>query len=194
VVNMGSGAARFVYDGNTIGAPLIMYFVNGSVSQQVSTTVANLTGCITFQFVSDGTGEAPGFLGNISCSNVCQTIEPIVTSTPAMVTLGPDSNYIYVCPGDSVILNGVVNYPQSGISPNHYVQSNATSTFEWSLGDGTIASTLNTSHVYSNEQGYFGQFTVTDVNGCEESFYFKVLHSITPIFSGIEPEPDSICF
>src|SRR5690606_29514915 len=50
IMNIGSGDTLFVYDGNTIGAPLIMYFVNGSVSQQVSTTVANLTGCITFQF------------------------------------------------------------------------------------------------------------------------------------------------
>ena len=194
LLNLGPGDTLFIYDGSSVNDPLITYFTSTSISLQISSTTANLTGCLTLHFTSDGSVEGAGFSANISCSDLCQPINPQIVSTPALVSYAQDSNYIYACPGDSIILSASGLFPHSALSTNHYTQSDATSTFEWNMGDGTSLMGQNITHIYTDEQGYFVDLTVTDVNGCQEIYSMKILHSITPVFNGIYADPDSICF
>ncbi len=184
----------FVYDGNSIASPLIGKYNNSNAPAGLNTTTANTTGCITFQFISDGAVVAAGWSGIISCLTICQPIIPVFTTTPSLINYGPDSTYTNICPGDTVLFSAAGTYPDNGANPNNYTQSDATSTFEWSLGTGSIVNTQNASEVYPNAQGYFIILKVTDANGCTESVTHKVRVGVPPSFSGIFPQPDTACF
>jgi gliding motility-associated-like protein len=183
-----------IYDGNGIGAPLIGTYNNGNVPVAVSSTTSNTSGCLTLVFVSDGAVEGAGWDANIICGTICQPILPIITTTPALVSYGPDSNYTNICPGDTVLFMVAGTYPDNGVNPVNYAQSDATSTFDWNFGEGTSATGTNPSNSFAGEQGYLITLEVTDANGCMETVTHKVRTGITPTFSGISINPDTTCF
>jgi len=200
-INMGFGTlfdvdpsdTLYVYDGSSTAAPLIGAYNNNNPLTGVSTTTSG-SGCLTFKFVSDGAGVSAGWLGIINCLTICQPIDAVITTNPAVVSYGPDSNYTNICAGDNVPFSATGTYPDNGANPYNYVQSDATTTFEWEFGNGGVATGTNTNSTYINEQGYLVLLTVTDVNGCIELVRHKVRTGITPQFAGIYAAPDTVCF
>lgn len=184
----------FIYDGDNVGAPLIGTYNNASPAVAVSSTTSNTSGCLTLVFVSDGTTEATGWDANIICGTVCQPILPVITTDPPLVSYGPDSNYTNICPGDSVTFFGTGTYPDNGVNPVNYAQSDATSTFDWNFGEGTLATGSTAGNSFAGEQGYLITLIVTDANGCQETVTHKVRTGISPSFNGIEILPDTACF
>lgn len=184
----------FIYNGNSTASPLIGAYNNNNPPVGVSSTTSNTSGCITLQFVSDGAITDTGWSASIGCVMICQPITPVITTTPALVNYGPDSTYTNICPGDTVLFSATGTYPDNGVNPVNYVQSDATSTFEWSLGVGNVVNTQSASEVYPNPQGYLIILTMTDVNGCIETVRHKVRTGIPPTFSGVFVQPDTSCF
>src|SRR5690554_6485443 len=99
-----------VYDGDNTSAPLIGSFNNANAPTGFGATAswANASGCLTFEFVSDGANEGTGWEANISCVSPPQDIEHHIeafintSSTNAMFPL--DTGYVDVCQTDSVLL------------------------------------------------------------------------------------------
>jgi gliding motility-associated-like protein len=201
-VNVGFGGlfkidpsdTLYVYDGSSTASPLIGAYNNNNIPIGVTTTTSNPSGCITFRFVSDASVVDSGWVAILNCVKVCQPIEPIVTTIPALTSYGPDSNYTNICAGDTVFFTASGVYPDNGVNGINYPQSDATSTYEWNFGEGTESTTQTGSIVYGNEGGYAVLLTITDANGCQEQIIHKVRTGITPNFPGIYAMPDSVCF
>lgn len=184
----------FIYDGNSITSPLIGAYNNDNLPVGVFSTTANTSGCLTFHFVSDGAVVDTGWYAIINCVKICQPINPVITTIPALVSYGPDSNYTNICPGDVVSFSASGTYPHNGINGVNYPQSNATSTFEWNFGEGTESTGQTGNITYNNQGGYAVLLTVTDANNCQEQIIHKVRTGMTPTFSGIYALPDTACF
>lgn len=157
----------------------------------VAATESNPTGCLTFLFTSSGT--APGWAGSISCVRSCQTIEGLITASPASL---PDAQgYVDICPGEQITLTAEGIYPENG---NRYTQSDATSIFTWNFQDGTVLSGRNlttVSHIYTSPGGYSIQLTIEDSDGCTNTNRIrqKVRVAPPPIYSPPANLPDNLC-
>jgi len=178
-----------VYDGPNTSSPSLGTYDNGlPLIGIVQATASNTSGCLTFVFHSDGSVQYAGWVATISCAQPCQAVQAVLAgSTPAV-----SGQYINICQGQTITFNGSANYPQNGTS---YTQSNATSTFTWTFGDGTTATGQNVSHTYNNEGGYQVGLVVTDINGCLSSnvIDIRVRVSTTPVFAGTNANPTTIC-
>lgn len=95
----------YVYDGDSVNAPKIMSSNNGGWGNMTEPggywgselpgpfTATNASGCLTFRFVSGGSGTSPGYLANISCdpAPACQkptAVTSFPTTTLTTATLG----------------------------------------------------------------------------------------------------------
>jgi len=178
-----------IYDGPNTASPTLGTYDNGTpLTGIVQATNGNTSGCLTFVFHSDGSVQYSGWVATISCTQPCQTVQAVLaSSTPAV-----SGQYINACQGQSITFNGSANYPQNGTS---YTQSNATSTFTWTFGDGTTATGQTVSHTYTTGGGYQVGLVVTDVNGCLSSnvIDIRVRVSTTPVFAGTNANPTTIC-
>ena len=152
------------YDGTDTNADLLVCasgFFGGAFIVQA--TAANVSGCLTLEFVSDGDTQNAGFAGIIECTPACQPIIAVLDNTdPAVFPV--DTGYIDICKGNSVTFNGSGLYPQDGVV---YSQSDLTSSFEWNFGDGSTALGPNVVHTYNEGGGYVVQLTITDNFGCK---------------------------
>ena len=185
----------YIYDGNTISSPLIGKYNNDNIPPGLSSSTSNTSGCITLHFVSDAAVVDSGWSASINCITTCQPIHGVITTTPTLIDYGPDSTYSNICPGDNVQFSVSGTYPDNGVNPVNYAQSDATSTFVWSLGlGGSDVLTQTATATYPDPQGYFVMVTITDANGCSEQIRHKIRVGIPPIFSGIHPTPDTTCF
>ena len=191
-VEIGPGDMLCFYDGQNQMAPLLAChddFVAGA-SFIIQATAVNTSGCITVVFTSDATGEGIGWNADINCVASCQTVlSQLVSSTPLVDPI--DTGYIDICVGDRVLLQGAGLYPQSGAI---YNQSDLSSSFEWSYGDGTFSVGPNASHIYTESGGYVIELMITDTFGCKNTNFIsqRVRVSPRPDFS-IGTIPDDIC-
>lgn len=90
-----SGDNLFVYDGPTTASPLVGTYTGAGGPGVVGST----SGCVTFRFVSNGTGVAAGWSASISCHNCYQ-----YPGCP-LVNAGTDQSI--PCPGSCVTLTAV---------------------------------------------------------------------------------------
>lgn len=181
-----------VYDGDNTGAPQIGCFDNsnglsGTVLQASSSTP---TGCLTFEFTSDGSVTNGGWEASVNCTYTCQTVEAVLNSTTPSGT-GPNGE-VEVCKGDVVAFDGDANYPNND---SLYHQSDSTSTFIWDFGDGTLDTGQNVSHAYSTPGIYDPKLNVIDSNGCtsDNQILQTVVVAPEPDFNGTQPLNDTIC-
>ena len=174
-----------VYDGPNTGSPLMGCFDNGLPLTGII-QATNPGGCLTFEFTSDGSVTFSGWVATISCTIPCQTI--LTTPTYSEPIVG---GYIYMCQGEQLDLFGAQTYPQNGTG---YTQSDGTSTFEWDVS-GTTLNGQNSSITFPNEGIYTIDYTVTDIEGCQNADQQQqiVLVSTTPIFDGMGASADPIC-
>lgn len=192
-IALGSGDALCFFDGTDRNAPLLACASNYPNGQPfvVQATATNNSGCLTAVFISDATRTEAGWSASISCTAPCQQVIAEVTSTQP-VTAPADTGWIDVCPGQAVSFIGRGVYPQNNAS---YAQSDATSRFEWQLGDGTVAATPVASHRYSRPGGYTAQLFITDEKGCRNtsSVRRRVRVAPRPAFSTGLALPDPVC-
>ena len=137
-----------IYDGASTSALLIgCYSGNNTLNGK---TFTSSTGCLTFNFTSNGSTNLNGWSANISCKFSCQTINGIVSS----ISPTPDTStfkIINLCKGNTVSFTGSATFPQSGI---YYTQNVSSSTFKWKTGDGFVINGAIGSHVF-NTSGTF---------------------------------------
>ena len=185
-----------VYNGNSTAAP---YMLGGDGLNplglvQASPPPTNTSGCLTFDWSSDGATTAAGWVATINCIDPCQDVVAVWNgSTPAAVWDAVDgAYYINICQGGTVTFNATANYPENNTS---YTQSNATSTFHWDFDDGTSSNGQSVSHTFPTSGGYDIDLTVTDVNGCVNAndIGVRVRVSTTPDFTGTTVSDNTIC-
>ena len=162
-LQLAAGDQLCFYDGNSTAAPLIGCSTSNMPFFVIQATAANPSGCITVQFTSDGTGNAAGWQANISCIFQCQTVlSDLASSSP---NVNATTGTIDICQGESVTLVGQGLYPQNNTT---YLQSDATSTFEWTI-EGQVFFGPVVNYTFNNPGGFRAQLKVTDLNGCEST-------------------------
>ncbi|MBN2683087.1 MAG: gliding motility-associated C-terminal domain-containing protein [Bacteroidales bacterium] len=182
------GSGNFcVYNGNTTSAPLIGCNAWGT-TQSVSANIANTSGCLTIQFSASSTGSNIG--GVIGCQFMCQSVLASVVSTDPPYTMEGGVRYLDICQGDEISMQSAGVYQNTT-----YTQSDGTSTFLWTLGDGTTYTTQNFTHTFPSDEGYSVSLLITDVEGCTSTneIGYRVRVSRQPIFAGTHPTPTVIC-
>ncbi|MFB6258575.1 MAG: PKD domain-containing protein [Flavobacteriales bacterium] len=181
-----------IYDGPTTGATQLGCFSNNNslLGQTISATNSNSSGCLTFEFTSDGSVTLDGWEANVSCAYPCQVVDPVIDSVDPGVN--SSSGYVEICPGDQVTFWGDANYPNND---SLYHQANSTSTFVWNWGDGTSDTGQVVSRPYNSAGIYEVSLTVIDSNGCVSGAPASqtVMVAPEPSFDGTGPVLDSIC-
>ncbi len=176
-----------IYDGDTNAAPLFGSYSGPLGAFTVNATVGNATGCLTFEWVSDGATVGAGWQADISCFMPCQVINAQLDS--AMPAADPSDGIIKVCQNDQIVLNG------SGIFSN----DGTGAIYEWDLGDdATTIAGQTATFSYPNEGVYVVNLTITDTNpeGCTNNNLINqvIQVSSTPDFAGTQAVLDTICF
>lgn len=165
--DFGPGDVLCVYDGTSINAQEVICTDadsadNANGALRVSATAPNTSGCLTFRFTSDNAGTGAGWEATLNCVPACQQlIAELESSSPPSVPL--ENGWIDICPGETVDFDARGIYPQNNFN---YTQSDASSTFAWDFGDGSIGFGPNISHTYQRSGGYTVQLLITDVQGC----------------------------
>lgn len=171
---IAGGDTLFFYDGTTSHPDSLLGTLNDFGKSEnalitgqgftIQATAANPTGCITlvFQPMDDGNTGA-GWEASLSCGIACQNIfVDLDTTDPPVMPV--DTGYIDLCPGEMVTLSALGDYPQSGIV---YSQSDAMTTFEWTMDDGNTLQGQEITHTYDEPGGYVVELVATDQNGCK---------------------------
>ena len=192
-VDLLPGDELCFYDGPNISAPLLACASDFNPGDPfvVQATAVNTSGCLTVTFNSDATGNASGFSAVISCVASCQQVlSNLVSTNPASVPA--DTGWIDICPGERVFFTGQGLYPQNGFA---YNQSDFTTIFEWSFGDGDIAYGPSVSHRYDEPGGYFVQLFLKDVQGCNSTNLIsqRVRVAPRPTFNLASIIDDALC-
>lgn len=175
-----------IYDGQTTAAPILGTY--GGILPVFSIQATNPTGCLTLVFQSDAGTNFAGFSAGVSCIFPCQAFSAqLVSSTPPAA-----GGFIDICMGQSVTVTGSGVFPNS---PGNYTQNNANSTFQWSFGDFSTASSISSSHTYNVPGVYDLDLQMTDVNGCSNTndINVKVRVSGEPTFIGTNAANADIC-
>jgi gliding motility-associated-like protein len=152
-----------VYDGDSTTAPIIGTFSGGFNPGQLQASSSNPSGCLTFQFVSDGGGVGDGWEAEIGCGRPCQTIEAFIDNT---IPEANSSGVISILPGETVSFQGSATFSENGIG----------ATYNWDFGDGNTASGTDVSNLFSTAGSYTVTLTVSDDNpgGCSDTVTIQV--------------------
>ncbi|PKR82181.1 hypothetical protein CW751_02290 [Brumimicrobium salinarum] len=192
----------FVYDGPNTSSPRIAALNNGTIGTGFTGTAswANTSGCLTFEFVSDGANNGTGWDANILCFSPPQDIEmhveAFINGTPGNDMFPLDTGYVDICQGDSVLLVAKPIFPYSFENTNEgYSQNINNVDYLWEFTDGTLGP--NNDSIWfnpNNEGGFIGYLRITDSYPSNETIKFKIRTSITPTFAGTGPIEDTVCF
>ncbi|MEM7571311.1 MAG: SdrD B-like domain-containing protein [Bacteroidota bacterium] len=167
------------YNGPNTDAPLLETFTSADngIDLFVQANAANPSGCLTIVFTPDGSTPGDGWRADISCQRVCQPVIANLGSTIPEISPA-DTGYIDVCFGEPVVLNAATLYPLNGTV---YDQSDATSTLNWTMDDGTRLEGTSVTHVYDQPGGYTVQLFVTDINDCMSTNFISQRIRVAPI-------------
>lgn len=135
-----------IYDGNSTTANLLgCYTADGQGYQlqpgdTIQSTTSNVTGCMTFVFISDGDLKTDqGWNFELSCFFPCQQV--IATGTFDGLTPQQRNAPIKICRDDIVDLAGFGIYPDMNTALELYTQRNSTSQFSWIITPGNPSNT-----------------------------------------------------
>ncbi|MFK7749563.1 MAG: PKD domain-containing protein, partial [Kordia sp.] len=172
-----------IYNGDDVTAPQFGIYTGTASPGIVVATNANISGCLTIEFMSDDAGVNIGWAADISCITPCQTINSQLDSS---VPAADGNNIIEICQGDTVTFNGSATFSSDGTGAQ----------YQWDFGDGNSANGESVTHTYPNPGAYIVNLTVTDTNNCtnNNSINQVVRVSTTPDFTGTEPADPIICF
>ncbi|WP_369999535.1 PKD domain-containing protein, partial [Winogradskyella sp.] len=178
-----------IFNGDSTAEPLFGDFSGGMNPGLVEATQDNTSGCITIQFVSNGSGNIDGWEADISCLTPCQTINSQIDSaSPA-----PNGDgYIRVCPNEDITLTGGGTFSVDGTG----------ATYEWDLGDGNTVSGQTATFSYATPGVYIVNLNIRDTNtsqdpeGCtNNNLINQVIQVATePDFTGTAAAESTLCF
>ncbi|MGB0881522.1 MAG: gliding motility-associated C-terminal domain-containing protein [Vicingaceae bacterium] len=189
----------FVYDGPSAAAPLLG--AHNSVTDpngfnHVASFINNPTGCLTVQFVSDGSNEGTGWEASLACVQPAQPIEGHMSGYLNGVNIinPADTGYADLCFGDSILFVAQPSFPYSSdVTGLGYSQNSNNVTYEWEFSDGTVANTDSVWFTPPARQGYIVSLKITDQFPQSNTITSKVRVSTIPSFSGVTIGRDSIC-
>ena len=178
-----------IYDGDSTSAPEIGSYSGGALPGLVFASFDNPTGCLTFNFVSNNSGNSLGWKANITCATPCQDITAQLDSTSPAQNM---DGIIEVCTGDLINLQG------SGI----FSESGTGATYTWDLGNGEEAIGQNVDVIYDEPGVYLVNLDIRDTNmdnymdGCPNSNSINLVIRVSgsPDFSGTQALDNTLCF
>ena len=144
-----------IYNGDSVAEPLFGTYSGANNPGFFQATADNTSGCLTIEFISDGSGNTTGWAADISCLTPCQVINSqIDTATPAPNADG----YIRVCPNEEITLEG------SGV----FSVDGAGATYEWDLGDGNTVTGQTATFSYPTPGVYIVNLNIRDTNTTQD--------------------------
>ncbi|TXE18012.1 PKD domain-containing protein, partial [Psychroserpens burtonensis] len=152
-----------IYDGDDNTAPIIGTYNGANTPGTVTASGTNASGCITIEFVSNGSGTTTGWEADIICAVPCQTITPSIDSTvPAINSSGSVQANI----GESITFNGSAMFSADGTG----------ATYQWNFGDTNTDTGNTVTNTYTAPGNYTVTLIVTDANpvGCVETTTISV--------------------
>ncbi len=158
-----------IWDGDNTGATFLGEYTGGGLLGLItSATSFNPTGCLTVQFISNGTGTGD-FAASITCFTPCERPVAVASMTGGSPAL--------VCVGEQIDFDGSSSYAATGFNIINY---------EWVFDDGSTANGPTASHSFTEPGEYVVQLNLLDDNDCVNSNVvdLQVLVSTTPSFIG----------
>ncbi len=156
--DLGSGDMLCIYSGSTTSSELIGCYMNDELD---SVNILHGNACLTLEFTSDGANTGSGFVAYMVCSPFCQGIESSLTSTPD----ADSSNIIGICPGEQVVFDANISFPQNN---QNYNQSINSTDFNWNFGNDSSSANITDSVTYAETGLYSVSLNITDTIGCEQ--------------------------
>ncbi|OIQ28190.1 MAG: hypothetical protein BM564_10725, partial [Bacteroidetes bacterium MedPE-SWsnd-G2] len=160
-----------IYDGDDTSAPSFGTYSGGNNPGMVQ--ASSTSGCLTVEFVTNGSGTTTGWAADILCVTPCQDIIANIDSTiPAM----DGSNTVIAD------LNEVITFNGSG---TFSVGDNG-ATYDWDFGDGTTGTGATTTHAYGTAGLYPVTLVVTDTNplGCSSTNIINLTAQVGASYPG----------
>ena len=179
--NPNNSDRLFIYDGPDATANSLGSYTGTQLQGvQVTGTINNPSGCLTFVFQANPNGNTGGQFPGWEAEIICTT--PCATPTAQSIILDPAPSgaeqSIGVCIGDAITFSDNGSFAEPGFSIESYV---------WNLGDGTIDNTSGpvVVHSYDEPGEYIVTLTIIDDNGCSSLNLepLQVLVSTLPIFN-----------
>lgn len=178
-----------IYDGDSTSATPVGNFSGNASIGLVFASFENPSGCLTIEFLSNGSGNGEGWQAEISCATPCQDITAVLDSASPM----PNSDgAIEVCVGDNINLNG------SGV----FGVDGAGASYTWDLGDGTTASGQDINISYDQPGVYLVNLDIHDTNmdnfmdGCSNGNSINQVIRVSgePDFTDTQVADSTLCF
>ena len=209
-LNIDPSDTLFVFDGPDNSYPILAKINDNTFPNGVNIPASwsNQSGCLTFQFISDGSIEGSGWDANLSCSNLSQPFFNHMTAFIGGEANGAgdtindifplDTGYIDVCLGDTIqfIADPYFPYEPGGdsaaLSGGGYMQSNNYTT-TWELSNGTTFNGNSFQFIPQARQGYYVTMKVEESNGIFSYLSAKVRVSTVPNFSSCQAADETIC-
>ena len=171
-LNIHPSDTLFVYDGPSINDPLLAAINDSTYPNGINIPASwsNMSGCLTFKFVSDASFQGLGWDANLSCANLIQPfsnhISAFITGnanggTDTLNDLNPvDTGYVDICFGDIIEFVAQPYFPyepngdSAALSGGGYMQSTNYSV-TWELSDGTSFTSNSFLFTPAARNGYF---------------------------------------
>lgn len=157
-----------IWDGDNTSATFLGEYNTPPNGNVAAATTFNPTGCLTIQFISNGSGTGD-FAASITCFTPCDRPTAVATMSepgPAMV-----------CVGEEISFDGLGSFA----APTFNIVD-----YEWDFDDGTTANGSTATHAFSEPGEYIVQLNLMDDNDCVNSNVvdLQILVSTTPSFTG----------
>ncbi len=199
--NVDGSDTIYVYDGPNTASPLMGK--HNSVTDPTGFTHQssfgiNPTGCLTFEFISDGAVNGTGWEANIACLTLPQPFEAHMIiqnqgAGPDILTPA-DTGYADICFEDSLKLTAMPIFPYSLQNTGHgYSQDTSNVTYLWNFSDGTTVSGKTAWFKPPARSGYVAELRITDTFGQVQIIRAKIRVSTIPSFGGVINNRDSVC-
>lgn len=168
----------YVYDGVDNSAMPLGPYSGAIANLQITGTVNNPTGCLTFVFDPNGPANvnSPGWEAIIECTTPCANPTLAAAITNPLPT-GSEQT-VSVCVGDVVSFSGAGSTAQPTFNIVEY---------NWDFDDGTFGTGINVQHSYDLPGEKLVNLTITDNNECNNInvIPLQVLVSTEPTFTGM---------
>lgn len=179
--NPNNSDRLFIFDGPNAGAPGLGSYTGSQLQGlQVTATINNPSGCLTFVFQANPNGNTggtfPGWEAAITCTTPCAP----PTSSAVIQNPAPDGpeQIIGACIGDPITFADNGSFAEPGFN---------IATYRWNFADGVIDTTSGpqVTHIFDEPGEYIVTLTVIDDNGCSSLNLepLQVLISTIPIFN-----------
>lgn len=179
--NPNNSDRLFIYDGPDTGANSLGSYTGTQLQGiQVTGTINNPSGCLTFVFQANPNGNVdgsfPGWEAGIICTTPCDP--PVAESVITDPEPETGTQSVGACIGEPVTFSDNGSFAQPGFNIE---------TYKWNFNDGIIDTTSGptVTHTFDEPGEYIVTLTVIDDNGCSSLNLepLQVLVSTLPIFN-----------